>query len=278
MDSRSWLLLTAPGTSLQIIQRSAAQSVKDLPPALAVSWSSVLDWCCSGHQTAATRGIFSRTNMDASSDRLLEGTLMAPFKIGYFVGSLATGSINRVLANALIKLAPEDLEFTEILIRDLPLYSYDYDADFPPEGRALKEAIEASDGILFVSPEYNRSIPGALKNAIDWGSRPWGSNSFARKPTGIIGASVGSIGTAVMQSSFRSVLSFLDAPQLNAPEAYIHYDAAVFGEDGEVRNEGTAKFLRHFMDEYAAFVARVLAANAPGHIGDLEHDSAKLTR
>lgn len=81
-----------------------------------------------------------------------------------------------------------------------------------------------------------------------------------------------------MQSSFRSVLSFLDAPQLMAPEACIHYDAAVFGEDGEVRNEDTAKFLRHFMDEYAAFVARVLAANAPGHIGDLEHDSAKLTR
>jgi chromate reductase len=203
---------------------------------------------------------------------------MAPYRIGYFVGSLASGSINRVLANALIKLAPEDLEFTEIPIKDLPLYNYDYDADFPPAGRALKESIEASDGILFVSPEYNRSIPGALKNAIDWGSRPWGSNSFARKPTGIIGASPGSIGTAVMQSSMRSVLSFLDAPQLNAPEVYIHYKPDVFGADGEVRDEGTAKFLRHYMDEYGAFVARVLAANAPGHIGDLEPDSAKLSR
>jgi chromate reductase, NAD(P)H dehydrogenase (quinone) len=203
---------------------------------------------------------------------------MAPFKIGYFVGSLAAGSINRVLANALIKLAPEDLEFTEIPIKDLPLYNYDYDADFPPAGRALKEAIEASDGILFVSPEYNRSIPGPLKNAIDWGSRPWGSNSFARKPTGIIGASPGSIGTAVMQSSMRSVLSFLDAPQLNAPEVYIHYNPAVFGEDGEVKDESTAKFLGHYMNEYAAFVARVLAANAPGHIGDMEPDTAKLSR
>lgn len=203
---------------------------------------------------------------------------MATHKIGYFVGSLATGSINRVLAQALIKLAPEELEFTEIPIRDLPLYSYDYDADFPPEGRALKDAIEAADGILFVSPEYNRSIPGALKNAIDWGSRPWGTNSFARKPTGIIGASPGSIGTAVMQSSMRAVLSFLDAPQLNAPEAYVKYDPAVFGADGEVKDESTAKFLRHYMDEYAAFVARVLAANAPGHIGDLEPDSAKLSR
>jgi chromate reductase len=203
---------------------------------------------------------------------------MAAFKIGYFVGSLAAGSINRVLANALIRLAPEDLEFMEIPIRDLPLYSYDYDADFPAEGRALKDAIEASDGILFVSPEYNRSIPGALKNAIDWGSRPWGSNSFARKPTGIIGASPGSIGTAVMQSSMRSVLSFLDAPQLNAPEAYITYKAEVFGDDGEVKDEATAKFLRHYMEEYAAFVARVLAANAPGHIGDREPDTAKLSR
>ncbi|MCC2660257.1 MAG: phosphodiesterase [Arthrobacter sp.] len=203
---------------------------------------------------------------------------MATHKIGYFVGSLASGSINRTLSKALIKLAPADLEFTEIPIRDLPLYSYDYDADFPPAGRALKEAIEASDGILFVSPEYNRSIPGALKNAIDWGSRPWGTNSFARKPTGIIGASPGSIGTAVMQSSMRAVLSFLDAPQLNAPEAYVKFNPEAFGDDGEVRDESTAAFLRHYMEEYCAFVQRVLAANAPGHIGDPEPDSQKLSR
>lgn len=167
---------------------------------------------------------------------------------------------------------------SEIPIRDLPLYSYDYDADFPPAGRALKQAIEASDGILFVSPEYNRSIPGALKNAIDWGSRPWGTNSFARKPTGIIGASPGSIGTAVMQSSMRAVLSFLDAPQLNAPEAYVKFNPEAFGDDGEVRDESTAAFLRHYMEEYCAFVQRVLAANAPGHIGDPEPDSQKLSR
>jgi chromate reductase, NAD(P)H dehydrogenase (quinone) len=200
---------------------------------------------------------------------------MATYKIGYFVGSLASGSINRVLAKALIKLAPEELEFTEIPIKDLPLYSYDYDADFPPEGRALKEAIEAADGILFVSPEYNRSIPGALKNAIDWGSRPWGTNSFARKPTGIIGASPGSIGTAVMQSSMRSVLSFLDAPQLNTPEAYVTFRPDDYGLDGECTNEKTAAFLRHYMEEYDAFVERVLAANAPGHIGDREVDYSR---
>jgi len=202
----------------------------------------------------------------------------ATYRIGYFVGSLASSSINRTLSKALIKLAPGNLEFTEIPIKDLPLYSYDYDADFPAEGRALKEAIEACDGILFISPEYNRSIPGALKNAIDWGSRPWGSNSFARKPSGIIGASPGSIGTAVMQSTMRSVLSFLDAPQLNAPEAYIQFKPGIFGDDGAVTDEPTAVFLRHYMDEYGAFVERVLAANAPGHIGDTHPNAQKLSR
>ena len=200
---------------------------------------------------------------------------MPAYTIGYFVGSLASGSINRILSRALIRLAPDDLEFVEIPIRDLPLYSPDFDGDYPPAGRELKAAIESSDGILFVSPEYNRSIPGALKNAIDWGSRPWGTNSFARKPTGLIGASPGGIGTAVMQSSMRSVLSFLDAPQLNSPEAYIQFNAEVFTADGEVTNEGTRTFLRHYMDEYSAFVQRVLAANAPGHIGDADADSRK---
>lgn len=200
---------------------------------------------------------------------------METYKIGYLVGSLSGTSINRVLARALIKLAPDGLDFTEIPIGDLPLYNPDFDADFPAAGRALKAAIEASDGILFVSPEYNRSIPGALKNAIDWGSRPWGTNSFARKPTGIIGASPGGIGTAVMQSSMRGVLSFLDAPQLNAPEAYITFDPAAYGEDGEVKNESTAAFLRHYMDEYLAFVQRVLSSSGPGHIGDEDPASAK---
>ncbi|PYI38077.1 ACP phosphodiesterase [Arthrobacter psychrolactophilus] len=200
---------------------------------------------------------------------------MTGIKIGYFVGSLASNSINRTLSKALIRLAPADLEFTEISIGDLPLYSSDFDSDFPPAGQKLKQAIEASDGLLFITPEYNRSIPGALKNAIDWGSRPWGTNSFARKPTGIIGASPGGIGTAVMQSSMRSVLSFLDAPQLNSPEAYITFSSEVFGEGGEVNNEATETFLRHYMDEYCAFVQRVLAVTAPGHIGDEDPSSRK---
>jgi len=190
------------------------------------------------------------------------------YTIGYFVGSLSSTSINRTLADALISLAPEQLEFREIPIGGLPLYSPDHDADYPAEARALKAAIEGSDGILFVSPEYNRSIPGALKNAIDWGSRPWGTNSFARKPTGIVGASIGKIGTAVMQSSMRGVLSFLDAPQLNAPEVYVQVEPGTFAEDGTLLDDTLAQFLRHYVSEYCAFVQRVLAANAPGHIGD----------
>lgn len=193
---------------------------------------------------------------------------MTSYKIGYFIGSLATESINRRLSKALIRLAPDDLDFTEIPIKDLPLYSQDYDEQYPPQGQALKKSIEASDGILFISPEFNRSIPGALKNAIDWGSRPWGTNSFSGKPSGIIGASPGSIGTAVMQASMRSVLSFLNSPQLNSPEAYITYDPKAIHDDGSVSDQETQDFLQHYMAEYGAFVQRVLAASAPGHIGD----------
>ena len=103
---------------------------------------------------------------------------MHTHKIGYFVGSLSSTSINRELSQVLIRLAPEDLDFTEIPIGNLPLYSQDYDADYPPEALALKDAIRRSDAILFVTPEFNRSIPGALKNAIDWASRPWGQSAF----------------------------------------------------------------------------------------------------
>ena len=193
-------------------------------------------------------------------------------RIGYVVGSLSSTSINRVLARALISSAPPSLEFSEFPIGNLPLYSPDHDADFPQVARELKEAIESADGILIVSPEYNRSIPGALKNAIDWASRPHGTNSFARKPTGIVGAATGAIGTAVMQASMRSVLSFLNAPQLSSPEVYVQFQPDHYLEDGAggitVTDKSTARFLRHYMSEYAAFVERVLSVTAPGHIGE----------
>ena len=148
---------------------------------------------------------------------------MTTFKVGYLIGSLAKESINRKLARALVRLAPRELEMTEVPFRDLPLYSYDYDADYPPPGRAFKEALAKVDAVLFVTPEYNRSIPGGLKNAIDWASRPYGQNSFSRKPSAVIGTSPGAIGTAVAQQQLRSVLSFCNSPQMNAPEAYIQF-------------------------------------------------------
>ena len=137
--------------------------------------------------------------------------------VGYFVGSLSVNSINRLLSKALIKLAPSNLEFVEIRIDDLPLYNRDLDSEFPLPATALKDAIAAVDAVLFVTPEYNRDIPGGLKNAIDWASRPWGNNSFAHKPSAVIGTSPGKIGTAVAQQNLRSILSFLDSPQMNAP-------------------------------------------------------------
>ena len=136
---------------------------------------------------------------------------------------------------------------SEISFKDLPLYSYDYDANYPPAGKAFKAAIAAVDAVLFVTPEYNRSIPGGLKNAIDWASRPYGTNSFTRKPSAVIGTSPGAIGTAVAQQNLRSVLSFCNSPQMNAPEAYIQFTPGLITDDGEVTNDATAEFLRNYM-------------------------------
>lgn len=185
------------------------------------------------------------------------------YSVGYFVGSLSSTSINRRLANALVKLGNADATFTEIPIKDLPLYSADFDADYPAEGRALKDAIAGADALLFVTPEYNRSIPGALKNAIDWASRPWGQNSFDHKPTGIIGASIGGIGTAVAQQSLRGVMAFCNARQMTAPEAYIQMTEGLIDDDGNVTNEDTKAFLQAYMDEFHEHVVRVLTVLPP---------------
>src|SRR5687768_1106130 len=183
---------------------------------------------------------------------------MTIYKVGYFVGSLSSKSINRILSKALIRVAPHDLEFSEIPIGDLPLYSPDYDDNYPPEATALKEAIDRADAVLFVTPEYNRSIPGALKNAIDWASRPWGQNSFDHIPAAVIGASIGPIGTAVSQQSLRGVVSFCNARQMTAPEAYVYFQPEHYGPDGEVTDESTAGFLRGFMEEFRTHTERVL--------------------
>jgi chromate reductase, NAD(P)H dehydrogenase (quinone) len=182
---------------------------------------------------------------------------MTTFKLGYLVGSLATASINRLLAKALVRLAPPGLAMSEISFRDLPIYSYDYDANFPPPARAFKDAIAAVDAVLFVTPEYNRSIPGGLKNAIDWASRPYGKNSFSRKPSAVIGTSPGAIGTAIAQQHLRSVLGFCNSPQMNAPEAYIQFKPGLINEQGDVTVESTETFLRKYMEDLYAFIERV---------------------
>jgi len=180
------------------------------------------------------------------------------YRVGYFVGSLSSRSINRELSKALLRLAPEELEFHEIPIGALPLYSPDFDGNYPPEAVALKDAIRRSDALLFVTPEYNRSIPGALKNAIDWASRPWGDNAFDQIPAAVIGASTGAIGTALAQQSLRGVLSFCNARQMTAPEAYIRYTAELFPGDGVVTDESTTAFLANYMASFRDYVVRVL--------------------
>jgi chromate reductase, NAD(P)H dehydrogenase (quinone) len=182
---------------------------------------------------------------------------MSGFNVGYFVGSLATKSINRSLARALVKATPPDLQMTEIPFKDLPLYSYDYDSQYPPVATAFKDAIAAVDAVLFVTPEYNRSIPGGLKNAIDWASRPYGTNAFTRKPSAVIGTSPGKIGTAVAQQHLRSILAFCNSPLMNSIEAYIQFEDGLISEDGSVSNASTRKFLENYMAEFHGFIARV---------------------
>lgn len=187
-----------------------------------------------------------------------EDRMMKTYKVGYLIGSIATESINRKLANALFKLAPPQLQFEEISYRDLPIYSYDHDSDYPQAGRRFKQAIESSDAILIVTPEYNRSVPGGLKNAIDWASRPWGTNSFANIPSAVIGTSPGAIGTAVGQQHLRSILGFLNSPQMNAPEAYIQFKEGMINDAGEIADPSTAKFLGGYLKAFHEHIAHVL--------------------
>ncbi len=183
---------------------------------------------------------------------------MPQYQVGYLIGSLSSTSINRRLSKALIRLAPPQLAFTEIAFRELPLYSPDYDADYPPVAREFKQALSRVDAVLFVTPEYNRSIPGALKNAIDWASRPYGTNSFTRKPSAVIGTSPGAIGTALAQQDLRAVLGFCNSPQMNSPEAYIQMKPGLVSDEGEVTDASTEEFLRNYMHELARFIERVL--------------------
>jgi len=179
---------------------------------------------------------------------------MATPTIAVLVGSLRKASINLKLARALEKLAEGKARFEFVQIGDLPLYNQDFDADYPAEATRLKQQIRAADAVLFVTPEYNRSVPGVLKNAIDIGSRPYGDSAFAGKPAAVIGASVGVIGTALAQQHLRNILAYLDMPVLGQPEAFLHFKDGLIDDAGTISNPGTAEFLQGFVDAFLALV------------------------
>jgi len=176
-------------------------------------------------------------------------------KVAVLVGSLRKDSFNRRLARAVEKLAPDEMAFEHVDIGGLPLYDQDFDADYPAPCQRLKQQIEAADALLFVTPEYNRSMPGVLKNAIDIASRPWGTNSFAGKPGAVIGASIGATGSALAQQHLRNVLAYLDVPLLGQPEVFVQFkDDGPVNAQGDITVDSTRKFLQGFVDRYVQWV------------------------
>ena len=180
---------------------------------------------------------------------------MDKFQIAVIVGSLRRDSFNRKLASAIVKLAPSEFSFKQVSIGDLPLYNQDDDANQAESVKRLKSDIKAAQGLLFVTAEYNRSIPGVLKNAIDHASRPYGQSAWAGKPAGVLGVSVGAVGTALAQQHLRNVLAYLDVPTLGQPEAFIHAKDGLFDASGNIGPE-SHKFLQSWMDKYVAWVKK----------------------
>jgi len=178
---------------------------------------------------------------------------MSKFNIAVVVGSLRRDSFNRKLATGVAKLAPPDFSFEQLEIGDLPLYNQDDDASQAGPVKRLKAAVAAAQGLLFVTPEYNRSVPGVLKNAIDHASRPYGQSAWAGKPAGVLGASVGAVGTAVAQQHLRTILAYLDVPTLGQPEAFIQAKDGLFDDAGDIGAD-SKKFLQAWMDRYVAWV------------------------
>lgn len=177
-------------------------------------------------------------------------------KIGVVIGSLRKESINRKLAGALQKLAPDGLEFEELDIAALPHYNQDLEQDPPAVVREFREALARLDGFMFVSPEYNRSEPGVVKNALDWGSRPPGQSGWSGKPALLAGASGGAIGTAAVQVHLRAILSSMNIYALGHPEVYIQYKDGLIDEDFSVTVESTGKFLKQVMERFGGWVNR----------------------
>ncbi|CDH45459.1 NADPH-dependent FMN reductase [Candidatus Contendibacter odensensis] len=180
---------------------------------------------------------------------------MSHYIIAVVVGSLRRDSFNRKLANALVKLAPPEFSLQPVEIGDLPLYNQDDDANPAESVKRLKAEIMAAQGLLFVTAEYNRSIPGVLKNAIDHASRPYGQNAWKGKPAGVIGVSVGAIGTAMAQQHLRNILAYLDVPTLGQPEAFIQAKEELFDQAGDIGAD-SSNFLQDWMDRYVAWVKK----------------------
>ena len=180
---------------------------------------------------------------------------MNQYQIAVVVGSLRKDSFNRKLADAMVKLAPSGFSFKQVRIDDLPLYNQDDDANPAESVKRLKAEIAASHGLLFVTPEYNRSIPGVLKNAIDHASRPYGQSAWAGKPAGVLGVSPGAPGTAMAQQHLRNTLAYLDVPTLGQPEAFIQMRDGLFDADGNIGAD-SKKFLQNWMNRYVAWISK----------------------
>ena len=178
---------------------------------------------------------------------------MAEIKVGVIVGSLRRDSFNKKLANAVIKLAPAHFKFRYVRLDDLPLYNQDEDASPPEQAVRLKREIKESDALLFVTPEYNRSVPGVLKNALDHGSRPYGDNSWGRKPAGIVGVSPSPVGTAAAQQHLRTILACLDAPTMGQPEMYLTMTDDLFDATGAIAADKHDR-LQRWINRYVAWV------------------------
>lgn len=180
------------------------------------------------------------------------------YSVAVLVGSLRKESINRKVARALAELAPASVKLGIVEIGELALYNEDIDTDPPAAYKAFRDKVRASDAVLFVTPEYNRSVPGVLKNAIDVGSRPYGQSVFSKKPGAVISVSPGAVGGFGANHHLRQSLVFLDVPCMQQPEAYVGGAATLFDEHGKL-SEKTRPFLQSFIDSYAAWVARHLA-------------------
>ncbi len=178
---------------------------------------------------------------------------MSQYTIAVVVGSLRKDSFNRKLAEALARLAPPEFSFKQVEIGDLPLYNQDDDEHQAPSVKRLKSEISGAQGVVFVTAEYNRSVPGVLKNAIDQASRPYGQSAWAGKPAGVLGVSVGAIGTSLAQQHLRNTLAYLDMPTLGQPEVFLQAKDGLFDDDGNI-GEASKKFLQGWVDRYVAWV------------------------